>query len=108
MKRFGFDAKLERAKQHIIDFERAQQIFLDQNPYVAVHYSEVNPRDYVIEFRLYESCPDHLLTIVGDAIHNLRSALDHLAHQLEIANERRPDKSTQFRVYENRLAFDNA
>ncbi len=39
--------------------------------------------------------------VVGDVIHNLRSALDHLAWQLVILDGGQPNDSTQFPIYES-------
>ncbi len=107
-KLFSFDIKLERAKRHILDFEHAQEIFMRDDPYAAVHYSDVDSRDYIVELRVFEDCPDELLAIAGDALHNLRSALDHLVYSIELANRRTPDKRTQFVIYDTIDAFNNA
>jgi hypothetical protein len=107
MATFGFDAKLERARQHIADFGTAEIAFMERDPYYAVSYEEIDTRHHVIYFRILEQCPSEILVLVGDAIHNLMSALDHLAYQLEIANHRTPGKSTYFPIYRDLDAFKN-
>ncbi|MGC2493868.1 hypothetical protein [Candidatus Binatus sp.] len=104
-KRFGFDAKLERADQHIVDFKKAEEVFLKKNPYAVIEYCELHSRDYVMEYRVFEECPDYIIAIIGDAIHNLRAALDHLTYKLEVVHGHTPDKNTQFIVYKNEAAF---
>jgi hypothetical protein len=44
--------------------------------------------------------------MVGDVVHNLRSALDHLARSLVIANGGTPHKSTAYPISHTREAFE--
>jgi hypothetical protein len=106
MKKFTFDAKLERAKQHVSDFKVAEQAFLQRDPYTAVHYNEIESRDRIIRFETAEECPEPMLALLGDAVHNFRSALDHLAYSLAEKNRRPlPDKSLSFAIYSSEAAF---
>ncbi len=39
--------------------------------------------------------------ILGDCVHNLRSALDHLAYQLVVLNKRTPDRRSNFPIFDH-------
>jgi hypothetical protein len=85
--------KLERAKQHIEDFVAQADSF----------YKKISPRFFVQDnTKTHEralcvdidtTVPDHFPLIIGDAIHNLRSALDHLTWEIvKPLNPPRPDE----------------
>jgi hypothetical protein len=78
-------SKVVRAKKHIEDLSSALKGFweLADN---AVRYEddpETNERTYYID--RVTDIPLDILVIIGDVLHNLRSALDHLAYQLPLA-----------------------
>lgn len=91
--------KMERAKKHILDVEAAIRLFTksdfvqpEQNPDTGqVDYKVMNVVSAVLDISL----------ITGDAIHNLRSSLDHLAYQLVMANGGTPSQSTGYPICEN-------
>ena len=74
-------AKIERAKEHITDFEQASRAFLETHPYSAV--SQFDPRRREIGFVVQgvHAIPARLASITADAIHNLRASLDILWYQ---------------------------
>jgi hypothetical protein len=78
----GCCAKIERAKKHISEFNRERLVFLETDPYVVI--TKFNPESNITESIMgpMPKIPTHLSTTVGDAIQNLRSALDYLAAEL--------------------------
>jgi hypothetical protein len=78
----GARLKVKRAYEHIRHFNDAFKAFVQQEPYALrpeAHHG------YTAWFFLLEKrVPDELMLIVGDAIHNLRSALDHCAWELVV------------------------
>jgi hypothetical protein len=77
--------KIERAKEHIQNFDSAKRIFLESNPYVVASrylpdFGEQGQTVYHLAKAV--AIPERLSLIAGDAIHNLRCALDYLAYQL--------------------------
>src|ERR1019366_657128 len=71
--------KVERVEKHLIEFERERTAFLATKPYRVREKPDAK--------HVYEAChvtdvPGALAAIAGDAIQNLRSALDHLVSQL--------------------------
>ena len=82
----GSHLKVKRAKQHIGDLKREIDDFRKRRPYrVVVEFNgkatqdpfmlRVDRHDFTIRVR--EDVPDPVPLQFGDAIHNLRSALDH-------------------------------
>jgi len=49
--------------------------------------------------------PEDLALIAGDAIHNLRSALDHIAWELVAAGSSEPNHRTQFPVGKTQASY---
>lgn len=89
--------KIDRAKKHISDLKIVLREFGNADPYRLV--SEIKPcaieSDYVEvcsdpimmhHYRIHSShpLPDEITLLIGDAVHNLRAALDLLVHPLII------------------------
>lgn len=66
--------KVERANEHIRDFDEAFQAFLDRHPY-GIFCQGRHGVSY--HFGMTEPIPDEIMIVAGDAIHNLHTALDH-------------------------------
>ena len=75
-------AKYERAQKHIQDFKIAVDTFRDANrDHVGVKVDE-QTGDIVYYVKSVPVVPTEISLLLGDALHNLRSALDHLAHAI--------------------------
>ncbi len=72
----GPKLKIERAERHIRDLQRAIDAFNARHPYPYVVQDDAERGSRDITFEVRETIPDELGLIAGDAIHNLRSALD--------------------------------
>lgn len=82
--------KIERAKKHIREFEQRLEAFRLRNPYGFMREDDPNTGERIYKVRVSEEPPvEDLALIAGDAIHQTRSALDHLAWQLVEANGRK-------------------
>jgi hypothetical protein len=92
--------KIERAKHHIDNLEG----FLPTLRGMDFHEirPEVDPEtgDKLHRAALTRSIPEQVSLIAGDAVHNLRSALDHLVWQLVEAAGNKPNRC-QFPIYES-------
>jgi hypothetical protein len=98
----GVAAKLRRAEAHLAQFGLVVEEFLASEPFAAVRTVSSDGRSHVVEWTRTAPIPDDIPLLAGDAVHNLRSALDHLAvalerssavlagHPLTPAQERRP------------------
>jgi hypothetical protein len=76
----GVDLKIKRANKHIKDLERHIVTFEETNPYEVITQDDPNDAEcYQRIFKVRKPIPSCISLTTGDAIHNLRSALDHLA-----------------------------
>lgn len=84
----SFNRKLDRASKHIEDLEQATQAWLGTDAYRIV--AETNPKTSrtVIRAKIGKPPAPIISLMVGDAVHNLRAALDHLALELAAAHHR--------------------
>jgi hypothetical protein len=94
----GPKLKVERAKCHILDLENTLQVFREGNPYELVHNVDPQTGENVYRILIKQSLPSKLSAILGDIVHNLRAALDHLISDLIRANGREPDGGSGFPI----------
>src|SRR5258708_39516599 len=93
-------SKVERAKKHIEDLNSALDAFWSTEPNRISFEDNPNSGERSYYLVNVAEIPLEILVIIGDVLHNLRSALDHLAFQLP----RAPGKVrgwTQFPIVEN-------
>ena len=78
------EVKIERAKQHILDLQSNIKTFRNSKPYEIV--SKIEPKTIADRLHCYaikvDPVPYRVSAVAGDAIHNLRTVLDHIAQQL--------------------------
>lgn len=105
-RRHGPRLKIERADEHIRDLETAIKRFHETKPYV--HVREVNAETGDLEYRIRfrAAPPGRFATITGDAVHNLRSAIDLLWCQLVEANGKTVVQSDLFVISDDRGKFE--
>jgi len=83
--------KVDRANKHLDDLKVARDGFIDSTPYTRDFKIDPQSGNYLVYLTNIKSVPDPLGCIAGDAIHNLRSALDHLAcHLFEVGSPGQP------------------
>ena len=101
----GVRAKRDRAEHHLNLIEQRIQAFVNSDPYtVSV---EGHPERGFYQARLVhpkEFPSTELSLMVGDCIHNMRSALDYVAW--ELASGDISDKTTMFPICVDRDTFD--
>jgi hypothetical protein len=78
--------KIARARRHITEASAECASFFARKPYAVIVESAL-PGANAADFRVWrihvrEPLPDHLSSVIGDAVHNLRSSLDLLACDL--------------------------
>jgi hypothetical protein len=95
----GCYVKIERAKEHLENLSAEILGLNDLDPYDVVAKYEPESGDYVVRIETDYSPPLRWAAIAGDAVHNLRSALDLLVFQLVLANGKRPDTKTEFPIF---------
>lgn len=100
--------KVKRADKHLDDLQNMVEAYLAREPYTVVREEEDQPRRIVWRLRIKEPIPDIFSAVIGDVIHNLRCALDHLTWSLVIANSEVPGEHTMFPVLSNPKELDSA
>jgi hypothetical protein len=96
----GVIAKLKRADSHYASLQDEIGAFLQRQPYTMRLDVDCKRGRYGLYVNgVREPPPLALSVIVGDFIHNLRSALDHLAWQLVLFSGNAPGDRTQFPIF---------
>ncbi len=92
----GSKLKVKRANQHIDELQRILLTFLKTDFYRL--YIEKDPKDgqNVLKFEAIKEMPCEVSLIVGDAIHNLRAALDLMACEIVTMAGEIPNEGTGF------------
>jgi hypothetical protein len=95
----GFRLKLNRAQAHAEALEREASAWFHDHPYGVIgEYHPGEPEQYVFKVRFLEPVPPSWAITLGDFAHNARSALDHLAYVVVLANNGGRDEWTQFPI----------
>lgn len=103
----GSKQKVERAKEHISQLEAEIQEFLGREPYRIVLEEEQQNGDLIYRVKIKEQPPLRWSAIIGDIVHNLRSALDLLANDVVSANCKIPNHYTAFPVCKSAKDFED-
>jgi hypothetical protein len=74
--------KVERANHHIRDAERQIDIFVKKNFHGIIRQSNTDSTVHVFTMAPQNQFPDGIGVKIGDAVHNLRCALDHLTWEV--------------------------
>lgn len=91
--------KLARAEEHLHELDDEIASYLDSEPYKIVKNVQPQDRELVfIEFHVTAEPDARLGVIIGDCLHNLRSALDYLACGLVERNGGTVTRRTQFPI----------
>ena len=103
--------KVERAATHLKELQAICARF-KANPYTISEKDDEERRLHIVTVSLREM-PADVPIFVGEYVHSLRSALDHLAWQLGLLSGRTPSRSSCFPIYsgnsvEDRERFNNA
>jgi hypothetical protein len=101
----GPRGKIERAKKHFAELEAANKRFTERNPYELV--PEVEGEYLIQRLVIHEETPIELPLIAGDAIHNMRSALDLTFCQLVEANGIPAAPSDVFPIHATRKKYES-
>lgn len=99
----GFESKFARAFSLVDDLEQQISDYLQAGPVETTERNEPSG-DLVVTARARVRPPAEWSLLVGDALHNARSALDHLAWQLVEMHGGSPDKS-RFPFKESPVGF---
>jgi hypothetical protein len=84
----SFVRKLERASKHIEDLCVIQESWLGTGAYTLASQRNAETGRVVVRAKIKSLPPPVFSLALGDAVHALRTALDHLALELAVANHR--------------------
>lgn len=94
----SFFRKLERAEKHLTEVEGMIAEYVSRHPYEVGKGME-NDEGRSVRFLRFTEQPDNMLAVViGDVIHNVRSALNHLAVACVPREKRR--RRVQFPIFD--------
>lgn len=91
--------KLERAKHHVRDVYQRILAFSEKRPYEISAKDDANTGHKVYYVSKVAAVPVEIRLIAGEAIHALRSTLDHLAYRLIEAGSGFRDDNHRKRAY---------
>jgi hypothetical protein len=103
---FGSKVKIERARKHLQELTTAIKEFFASNPFSVIYEDEAETGDRVYLIKINRQIPVEWGAIIGDIIHNARTALDLLAWQMVLANGGTPNKRTKFPISSNAQEFE--
>ena len=104
-------AKIDRAKHHLRNIDATLKILLgtETNAQVQItHKFDRERKELIINLAKCAPVDSALPLIIGDCVHNLRSALDHLVYRLALENgaARIAADKTFFPIYLTKTLFD--
>jgi hypothetical protein len=94
----GARAKLGRATFHLQELATDWQEVVDGHDYTFVHEVHASGLNHRYRAAAVPELDARWALVLGDCVHNLRAALDHLAHDLVRADGGTPGERTQFPV----------
>jgi hypothetical protein len=98
--------KIDWAEEHIRNLRERFRIFADSNPYSFLTKADPKTGDLTFSLRFQNPMPPEFGLIIGDAIHNLRTALDHMTWELIGLDNGTQDGSLHFPSREVRNDFE--
>jgi hypothetical protein len=105
----GAGLKLSRSESHIAEIDKAIANYIRREPFSWERKVSSEPNCTDIILRLNEAIPTEIATVVGDALHNMRSSLDNLASALAVRNGASATQQRQvyYPVGQNQADFVN-
>ena len=79
---YGAKLKIWRAKKHINELWRAVERFMEDRPFRIMVKHRPDAYEYLIVTKRYKPIPDTWSLMIGDAVHNLWSALDLIVYAM--------------------------
>jgi hypothetical protein len=99
---YGPKLKIKRAKQHIGDLHSKLQAFAATDYYSLRVDKDAETGNNILKFSVTKAPPEETALVIGDAIHNLKSALDLLVNDVFFEKLNRRSDYTKFPVCETR------
>lgn len=97
--------KVNRAHEHFTTIKGELDAWNGRKPYRLVPEVHANGAKHFLRVQLLEPIRPEWSVWLGEAIHDLRSALDQVVYQLSIEHMGRPLAKTQFPIFSKRKKF---
>jgi hypothetical protein len=94
----GISTKLDRADEHIGQFDVESKAFLNEGANARLLYNDPKAKEAFEQFHAARQIPLRLSILVGEAVYHLRSALDHVACALILKNNGTITNESQFPI----------
>jgi hypothetical protein len=101
----GPRAKLRRAEEHLHVADSESQTHIEQYPEAGDIELWYESPWYLVRFKPFPPFPLHLALVLGDCIHNICAALDHLIWQLVLREDQEPGQHHSFPLCQTREDF---
>ena len=101
----GIERKIARADEHLVVLHEQMLAWDARQPWRLVPETHDQGRKHVVRLRFLEPIPVDWAVILGEAIHNLRSALDQAVYWLTVEWNGAPLQGTSFPVYRRKRDF---
>jgi hypothetical protein len=89
-RQYSHDLRLERAWEHLQCLEAECRTWLEEHPYRVYGELDAERRNKLVKVEIFHQPPAELGLLIGDCLHNMRSALDNLVYDLAIAHRGSP------------------
>jgi hypothetical protein len=99
--------KLDRARHHISDLDTEVRNFLHSRPFEVDHHEHGNPEMAEWILTRETPVPPVISAIAGDAIQNLRTALDYIVCVMVEINQNRVSSESGFPISKSLAAYQN-
>jgi hypothetical protein len=108
----SFQLKLDRASEHLESVKAQERLWAQGNPCRVWTEFDIQSGYYRIWAEALRPPPITLAPVIGDCLHNLRSALDNLAYELALAHKgerlsRSMANDSAFPMFRTKSAFDD-
>ena len=90
--------KIDRAITHFNQLNSEVEAFISRQPYRVVREFDPSTQKSVFKLHMAEKIPTQWGLILGDCVHNTRSALDALAYALVKHGGGKPTRDTKFPI----------
>jgi hypothetical protein len=101
----GVRSKLLRAYEHLKLLEIEMNAFNGRQPYSTIKKVNVDQSEHIFRLKLCEEIPARWGVILGEAVHDMRSALDQSINLLSTEWTGHPVKNSHFPIFTDPDAF---